>query len=243
MSAAVPPVLKIGIAANQDHLARGWNGIEREALFGKHLERNGIERNLAQAGGMIFAATRIAIDFVDQVLNGVLAVADHLGRLALCGGNELVADHQQAEIAAAGVLFDDDARAFFASRSIGGHHLLLRAQIRGHAAALIAVLRFNDHRQANFAGGFPGIVGAFDWPAFGHRHADRLQQRASQVLCLERSFRPSPWCDRFPKRECGAASSPNQIESDCLRSDAATECRASAARQWRRCSGPSREFS
>ena len=123
---------------------------------------------------MIFAAARIAIHFVDQLLNGVLAVADDLGRLTLRGGDQLVADHQQAKIAAGGVLFDDDARAFFASGNIRRQHLLARAQIRGHAAALIAVTRLDDHRQTNFGRSLPGFVGAFDRPAFRHRHANRI---------------------------------------------------------------------
>ena len=112
----------------------------------------------------------------------------HLGRLAAGGGDDLVADNQQAIIVARRELLDDDVLAFGQRGLIGGHDLLARGEVRGHAAALVAVLRLDDDRHADLAGGLPGVVGIGDRPALGHGHAHRLQQRPRQFLVLGDGF-------------------------------------------------------
>ncbi len=112
------------------------------------------------------------------------AVADDVGRLAQGGGDETVADDQQTIIGAGNERLDEDAGAFLAGGVVGADDLLARAQVGGDAAAVIAVLRLDDDRQAEFLGGAPGVVGVGDGPALRHRHADRAQQSARQLLVL-----------------------------------------------------------
>ena len=107
-----------------------------------------------------------------------------MSRLAQGGGDEPAADDQEPIIVAGDVRLDKDAGAFLARGGVGVDHLLARAQIGGDAAAVIAVLRLDDDRQANLLGGVPGIVGVGDGPALRHRHADRVQQGARQLLVL-----------------------------------------------------------
>ena len=136
----------------------------------------------------MFAAARIGIDDIDQLGDGVHAVADDLGRLAPRRGHHVVAHDQQAIVVAGGELFDQHRFAFLASGFVGGHNLLAGGKIRGHAAALVAVLRLDDHRHADFAGGLPGVFGAGHRPAVGSGHAHRAQQHAGQFFVLRDRF-------------------------------------------------------
>src|SRR5262249_47734654 len=154
-----------------DVLSGGWGGVHRQTLLGEHLERDGIERDFAEAGGVVFPAARIEVHLIDELADCVSSVAYNLGRLAPRRCDHFVADDQEAEISAKGVLFDDDARAFFAGGGVSGNDLFVPAEIRGYAAALIAVLRLDDDGQTDVGGGFPGVGGIFHGAAVGDWNA------------------------------------------------------------------------
>ncbi len=166
-SVAVPPVLKLALRRISTRVPAGGTESGVKPCSVKHGQGDRVEPDLAQHRGVIVAAARIAVDVVDQLANRRVPVADHVGRLAASGGHHAAADHQQAIIGAGGELLDHDARAFFLRRGVGGHDLLARGQVRGHAAALVAVLRLDDHRHADLLGGFPGVFGVGHRPARG----------------------------------------------------------------------------
>ena len=104
---------------------------------------------------MIVAAARVAIDLVDQLADRRTAVAQHLGRLAASGRHDPIAHDQQTIVGAGSITFDQHPAGFLAGGVEGGHDLLARGQIRGHAAALAAVLRFDDDRRRRSPGPRP----------------------------------------------------------------------------------------
>ena len=80
------------------------------AVIGFGQQMFGNRRNF-QAGHDVFmskAPIRVPILNVDQFGDGMLTVADHLGRHALGGSHECAAHHQHAIVASREVLFDDD---------------------------------------------------------------------------------------------------------------------------------------
>ena len=78
--------------------------------------------------------------------------------------------------------FDDDAAAFIDGHCESSTHFLFGHHIGEHAAAMVAVRWFDDHRQADIFGRGPGFVGSFDDFAFGHGHATGLEQALGQIL-------------------------------------------------------------
>ena len=154
-SMAVPPVLRLALRRMSTIAPAGGVDIGRESLIGQHGHGNGIQLDLAQHGGMVLAAAGIGVGQLDQLGHAVHAVAEDLGRLAAGGGYHPIAHDQQAIVVAGGELLDQHRLAFLPRRGIGGHDLLAGRKVGGHAAALVAVLRFDDHRHADVAGRLP----------------------------------------------------------------------------------------
>ena len=146
-----------------------------------------VKPDLGERRGMPFAATRVLVDDVDQLTHVMQAVADHLGRVAPRRCDQFVTHHQQAEVTARQKLFDDHLTVF-GSGLVSGVQLLAGIDVDGDAFALVAVLRFDDHRQADLQRGRPGVVGVGHGPAHGHRHTGRTQQFFGQVFVLRNRF-------------------------------------------------------
>ncbi len=140
---------QIGVAANEDDLPGRRDRVRRKALLGQHAQGDRIDPDLAQHVGVVFAAARVGVGDVDQLADRARAVADHLGRLPPGRRHHLAAHDQQAVVVARSVPFDQDGTALLQGRLVGGHDLLARRQVRRHAAALVAVLRLDDHRPAD----------------------------------------------------------------------------------------------
>ena len=96
------------------------------------------------------AAARIGVRDVDELAHGVLAVAGHAGRHALGDRRDLAADHEAAVVVAGHVRLDDDvARSALGERAVeGGTDRLVRAEVEVDAAAMVAVERLDDAREA-----------------------------------------------------------------------------------------------
>ena len=58
-------------------------------------------------------------------------------------------------------------------------------EIESNTAALIAVERLHHHRQADFEGGFPRILGRANGAAFGHREPHFAEQAAGEIFVLD----------------------------------------------------------
>ena len=115
---------EVGVVA-QDHAhALGRYGIDRHVLLGENAEGDFIEADLGQRGGVAIAALRVEIDRIHQLLDGALTVADDMRRFAAGGGDQLVADHQHAEIVAGQVALDHDVAAEAACEFVASGRLV-----------------------------------------------------------------------------------------------------------------------
>src|SRR4051812_25169773 len=106
---------------------------------------------------MAIAASRIAIDFLDQLANRREAVAKYVSGLAQSGCHQLIAYDQQSIVVTSDVSFDNYARAFVDGDVVGGHDLFFRCQICSDAAAVVAVERLDYNWSAQVLGGTPGV--------------------------------------------------------------------------------------
>ena len=173
----------VAAALHQHALAVGGHAVGVHALAGDLQARGGIQAHRVQRVILGAAAARVGIDLVvDQLGDGRLAVARDPGRLAGGGGHHAVAHDQQAVLVAQHEALDDDAAAFLDRDGIGRQHFLARGQVGEDAAAVVAVIGLDHHRQADVLGRVPGVLGAVDQAAFRHRHAAGGQQFLGQVL-------------------------------------------------------------
>ena len=179
---------QVGVVAQDDADATRWHCIGVIALLGEAGKGDFVEADLGQRGGMTVGAARVAVDDVHQLANGVRAVADDQRRVASGGGDQLVANDQQAPVVAGQEFLDHDVVAELDGDAVGAADLFLGRQIDRNALALIAVLRLDDDRQADFLGGDPGIVLVLDRAAVGHGDAGGVQQLLGQFLVLGDRF-------------------------------------------------------
>ena len=126
----------------------------------------------------------IAVGDVDQLADGVLAVAGHRRRDALGDGRDLAADDQAAVVVAGDVRLDDDvARPALGQRAVErGPDGLLRAQVEVDAPAVVAVERLDHAREAEPLGrGHRAVLGVDDVGA-RDRQPGRVEQPVGQAL-------------------------------------------------------------
>ena len=166
---------QVGVVA-QDHphaLARHRIGIK--SLLGQRGQRDGVEPDLGQHGGVALAAPGVPVDLDHQLANGVLAITDHVRRVAAGRRDQPVADHQQPVIAAAANTARPSPAELTRARGVvGGHDPLAGLDVGRHSPALVAVARLHHHRAADLAGRGPRVLGVLDRAALGHRHPGRF---------------------------------------------------------------------
>src|SRR5450631_3358960 len=167
---------EVGVAPEDDDLARFGNGFNGEALLGQHFEADGIEPQFAERGCVIFAAARIEVFDVDELGDGVRSVADDGRRLPARRRDQAATNDQQPEIAAFDLALDHDLAVLGDRDLVGGHDRVARGKANRNAAALIAFARLYNHRHADFLRRGPGFFGAVDTATLGHRHADGAEQ-------------------------------------------------------------------
>ncbi|MNV22804.1 hypothetical protein D3C71_1137960 [compost metagenome] len=178
---------EVGIVAQDDALALGGHRVGRQVLHGQAGHGNVVEPDLGERGGMALAPAWVEVDLVDQLAHRVLAVAQHLGRLAACSGHQLVADHQQAEVMARQKALDHHG-AVFGGVLVGFFELGAVGDVDRYTLALVAILRLDHHGQADLEGHFPAFVHALDRFSQRHGHASGMQQAFGQVLVLADGF-------------------------------------------------------
>ncbi len=166
---------------------------------------------------MPVAAARVGVDQGHQLAHAGLAVADHHRRVAPRGGHEVLADHQQAEIAARQIALDHDVVAKARGVGVAGDHLLARAQVHRHALALVAVTRLDDHRQADFQRRRPGVLGAGHRAPQRHRHASGVEQLLGQVLVLRDGFGDGAGRIQFGGLDAPLLAAPAELHQASLR--------------------------
>ena len=174
---------EIGVVA-QSHAApllRDRGG--RQALELQPGPGDVVDADAGQRAGVAIATPRVGVDLLDQLLDGVLAVADDMGRVAPGRGDEPVADHEHAEVVS-GQEFLDHHRADLGGGAVGDLEVLACADVDGDTLALVAVLRLEHHGQPDLLGDRPGFLDAAHRLAPGHGHTCGLQQFLGQVLVL-----------------------------------------------------------
>ena len=134
------------------------------------------------------APSRIRVGDVDELADGVLAVAGHAGRHALGDGRDLAADDQAAVVVARDVaLDDDDARAALAEGARErGSDRLLGAQVEVDAPPVVAIERLEDAREAD---------------PLGRRRPPRPpSRRRRRAAPADRPSRAADWSGSCPTR-------------------------------------------
>ena len=134
---------------------------------------------------MADTAAGIGVGDVDQLADGVLAVADDVRRHPLGDGDDLVVDDQDAV-----VLAGDEASRRRPSRSRLSRvrdreelaHLVFVGEVDADAAAVVAVERLEHHRVADPPRRRDRFVGVADDQAARHGNADLVQQAVGQLL-------------------------------------------------------------
>ena len=182
-SVAVPPVDRLAVERRIDDLrpAPGIGlGVQVRAL--EHLLRLRIELQTRQHLFVAHAAARILIHDLDQLRDGVPAVADDMaGRAARCR-DQFAVDHQQAMIVALQEGLDDHRSRMLARHGKALRHFFIRREPDGDAAAVIAVVGFGHDRKPDALRGADRLLFALHQFLLGHRQSERRQDLVGLLL-------------------------------------------------------------
>ena len=107
----VPPVDMLPVRASLTRVPSGGDVVELEALRADELLGGLVELDPGQDLLVADAAARVLVRDVDELADGVLAVADDAGRDALGDRGDLAADHEAAVVVAGDVALDDEVAA------------------------------------------------------------------------------------------------------------------------------------
>ncbi len=133
---------------------------------------------------MAHAAARIAVDDVNQFLNGVHAIAHHMAGHALGHCHRLPVDDEHTIVVAGDELLDDDITTMLLRLLEGQAHLGLAPQIERDPAAVAGVQRFDHHREPDVVRGRGRRVFLAHDALARHRDADIVEQARGQLLVL-----------------------------------------------------------
>ena len=186
-SVAVPPVDKLAVERNSTACpASGTESALHIDAF-EHFLRLRIELEPGQYFFVTHAAARILVDDLDELLDGVLAVADDMAGRAPGRGDEIAVHHQEAMIVALQEGLDDDRARVFARRRVALRDFFIVGEPDRNAAAMIAVVRFRHDRESDALGGANGLRFALHQFLFGHRQSQGRQDLVGLFL-IARQF-------------------------------------------------------
>ena len=133
---------------------------------------------------MADSPARVLIGGLDQLANGVLAVADDGCRDSLGNGCDLATDHQAPVVVPGDVRLDHDlaGTAFPDCALEGRRDRLVRSQIEVDAPPVVTIERLDDAREAEPSGRRDGRLGGVDNVCAWHRQAGRIEQPVGQAL-------------------------------------------------------------
>ena len=94
---------------------------------------------------------------------------------------------------------------------VGGIELLARRDVDGDALALIAILRLDDHRQADVLGGGPAVVGVRHRTAERHRYAGCIEQLLGKFLVLGDGFGDAAGAVDFGRLDAALLGTPAEL--------------------------------
>ena len=135
------------------------------------------------------AAPRILVHDLDQLHDGVLAVADDVPRRAPRRRDQLAVDDQQAMIVAFEERLDDHRARMLARDVEAVRDFRVRRQPDGDAAAVIAVVRLGDDRIADAIRGAHGLSVALHQLLPRHRQSERREDLVGLFLVARQLHR------------------------------------------------------
>ena len=181
---------QVRVAPQHDALTRRGYAVLGESLLGQRLEPNLVEPELAERRRVIVAAQRILVLRRDELRDRAHAVALDARRFPPRRGHQAPADHEQPEIHALDVAFDDDLTVAieFGRDLVGAHHRFTRVESDRHALTLVALARLDGDGQPHGLCRRPGFFSALDGAPFGHRHADEREHLLRELFVLRDRF-------------------------------------------------------
>ena len=150
-SVAVPPVDRLAVERRYTTCPSPGTESARQADALEHLPRLCIELQARQHLLVADAAARILVDDLDELRDGVLAVADDMARRAPGRGDQFAIDDQQAMIVALEESLDDDRARMLARDREALRDFFVGGEADRDAAAMVAVVGFGHDREADAA--------------------------------------------------------------------------------------------
>ena len=175
---------QVGVVPQDNAGALGGHAVSVIALLFEAGQCHFVKANLGERRRMAFATTRVCIDNLHQLFDGVLAIAGDERGLAASGGDQFVTHHQQAVVAAGQVAFHHHFGSVEVCILKSSAHVGFRGDVHRHAAPLVAIAWLDHHRTTNFLCGQPGVLGTVDRSAQGHGNASGMQELLGQVFVL-----------------------------------------------------------
>ena len=180
----VPPVDMLPVRASLTRGPLGGPGVQVEALGPD--ERLGGLVDLDPGEDLLVAdaAPRVRVRRVDELADGVLAVAGHGGRHALRDRGQLAADDEDAIVVAGDVGLDHEVAgaALAGGDRERGPDGLLGAQVELDTAPVVAVERLDHAREADPAGRGDRPILRVDHLGTRHGQARRVEEPVRQAL-------------------------------------------------------------
>ena len=131
---------------------------------------------------MADAAARVLVDDIDELLDRVLTVGDHVPRSAARRRHQRAVHHQQAVVIALEERLDDHRTRVLARHVEALLHFLVGSEADGDAAAMIAVVGLGDQREAHAPRGAQRLGGAVHQLLPGHRQPQTRENLVGFLL-------------------------------------------------------------
>ena len=148
-SVAVPPVLRLALLRRIDALALGRHRVGRQTLHGQARDGDVVEADLGQRGGM--AGRRGCGSLLTCSTSSRTVCAPSpitCGRVAAGRGHQLARPPPAGGSRCRAGSVSTITSPILGGGRVGDLQLLAADDVDGHALALVAVLRFDHHRQA-----------------------------------------------------------------------------------------------
>ena len=114
----------------------------------------------------------------------MLAISNHGCRIARCSSDQMLANHQQPVLIAAGESLDNYASPLFQGLGVGLADLWFLGQIHKNATPMVGVDGLDDHWGRDLFRRFPGIFGTVNFASFGNRYPRGFKHGLGQLLVL-----------------------------------------------------------
>ena len=158
-SVAVPPVLRLALLRSTTRRPFSGTSSGDRPCTPSRASAISSRRIRVSGGGMAVAAPRIGVDRVDQLAHRVHAVADHVRRIAPRRGDQPCRRRPAAGSRGRAGTARPSPRRSRRRRGRRSSRCSRRHDVDRDALALVAVLRLDDHRQADLQRHGPGLVG------------------------------------------------------------------------------------